>query len=435
MKERVYLKSSVKLESSINIFYFIALILGYVNFIYISGVYEIKEGILFLIKFSIVANIVINLIISEIWIKLLANELYYLPEEVKIEDLYIKVKEFLEERNFKTSLDTYYYCIIARKNDRTYYITLKNGTKLRVAEKCEKYRIGIIRYRDCLKDIPVIVSVIQDCYIKDFEPLYKIKTKISFMGDLKKIVLSIGLFPIMVIFVFMYAVLVGVYSLDYETKAYYKEIEEKQQKYSNLKKTLYIETEEDYSNKSYEDILQLDYQPYEVEIFMDYDLKVSNEVVLELINCSCYFQKQIILDENTLLHICFWDDYKKDKLNKYIFEYDIEESKFVKVTKNGEEVYTSKGIERAWMDILEEYYKKSYVYIINDFVMSDCIFLQTEMKKITENNYVYECIDKLKDDYIFEVYEVTPNGKGWYYKETIGIYKCDIDEGKIYKIE
>ena len=162
----------------------------------------------------------------------------------------------------------------------------------------------------------------------------------------------------------------------------------------------------------------------------------SNIDMFDVLDTVCYFQKQVDLGNDKILHICLYQEYTENfkwgSYFNYTYIYDIKNKKYIKLIADGIETTDEKIINQSFIKMIKVYYNKVKKFGYTDTTEAACKFLYNALNTKKRNNYVYECVGKISGNNLFKVYEIITDEKGGYNKKLVEMYECDDYKRNIY---
>lgn len=556
-KNKSTLKSSLPFKSKINIFVYTIFSIWVIWFIYYSGFYGINIALKNSIKLFIVVTLFSDFILTRFLIFILDKKKYCFSYEKFTDDLYNKIKNKLSIAGFNIIDEEKYSYIIIIKNAICYKIFFYEDNYFKIVSirnrvdingnilKKYIYKIAILKYYRLLKDIPLIVSIIQNFIFDDFDMIKKFRTKnkpISRFHKFAKVICYLIL--IVVVCPSITYLIAGIIILDDEIKNFIPKTEQAIEQIEQMKDYFseynpYI-IEPEFNIKSYPKIRNIDKEPAtklnnkghyvffnginSVEIISNkkennicvrfylsrkdakkdlcfdfygnlskdnsiityekdgYKIKIetfdnwetcittdnfeetkyntfsnteatnlgcsvrgyyesnptdfSNIDMFDVLDTVCYFQKQIDLGNNKILHICLYQEYTENfkwgNYFNYTYIYDVKNKKYIKLIIDGIETTDEKIINQSFIEMIKVYYNKVKKFGYTDTTEVNCKFLYNALNTKKRNNYIYECVGKISKNNLFKVYEIITNEKGGYNKKLIEMYECNAYKRNIY---
>jgi hypothetical protein len=254
-------------------------------------------------------------------------------------------------------------------------------------------------YRRALRDIPVIVSAVQNGTIQNYDDLATLKCKNCPVNNSTKIfrlIIVVGLCVGCIVFSFVLAGYIGV------------------AKRLNDYKRYCVTRDESVTEASLPNFRELTY---------------PSEKIKDAVENICYFRTQIPASDNILLVYYLWSE-KNTKCHFYQFAYDTENEKFIAVELDYTKIVNEpEQIEKAFDEMI-----KSGDINVNSKIREDCTFLYNHLADISDMNtyYICECNGiKSNGDSLFTVYKLDKYDDMRVTSKIYGNYYCNKQKNKI----
>jgi hypothetical protein len=378
------LKSIVPFKNRLNIFYITAILLCVVYFMYVGAYKDLRASVVSAAIFFVIEILIVNTVIVKLLLYFMGKNKYYLPTGTSIES----VNKALSDSGFKTRIVN---SSVLVKKSSAYYVNLKSDGAFTVSARWF--------YRRALRDIPAIVSVIQNGTIQNYEALTNLKVKNCPVNNRTKIIgliFAVGLCVGCIVFSFVLAGYIGV------------------EKRLNDYKRYAVATNENIAEKSLKNFGELTYPSEEIE---------------NVVDDVCYFRTQIPASNNILLVYYLWSE-NGGKCHFYQFAYDTENEKFIAAELDYTKLVTKpKQLEKTFYKMI-----KKGDGSINSRIREDCTFLYNNLPDTDDLNtyYICECNGMSNNgDSRFTVYKLTKYDDMKVASQIYGNYYCNKQKNKI----
>jgi hypothetical protein len=378
------LKSIVPFKNKLNIFYIITTLLCVAYFMYVGAYKSLRESILSAAIFLGIGILLVNTVVAKLLLYFMGRKKYYLPTGTSIES----VNKALSDSDFKTSIVN--NSVLAKKGS-TYSVNLKSDGAFTVSARWF--------YRRALRDIPALVSVIQNGTIQNYEALTNLKVKNCPVNNRTKIIrlmFMVGLCVGCVVFSFVLAGYIGV------------------EKRLNDYKRYAVAENEKVAEKSSQNFVELTY---------------PNEEIKNAVEAVCYFRTQIPTSDNILLVYYLWSE--NNALHHfYQFAYDTENKKFVAAELDYTKLVTKpKQLKKAFDDMIN-----NGNISVSSRIREDCAFLYSCLADTDNPNTYYICeYNGMNNntDSSFTVYKLIKYDDMRVTSQIYGNYYCNKQKNKI----
>jgi hypothetical protein len=351
---------------------------------YVGAYKDLRASVVSAAIFLVIEAVFVNTVVAKLLLYFMGKNKYYLPVGTSVES----INKTLSDSGFKTSITNSGVLV---KKGSTYFVNLKSDGAFTVSARWF--------YRRALRDIPAIVSVIQNGTIQNYDVLTNLKVKNCPVNNRTKIlqlIFTVGLCVGCIVFSFVLAGYIGV------------------DKRLNDYKRYAVAKDENISEESLKNLRELTY---------------PNEDIKNSVDDVCYFRTQIPASDNILLVYYLWSE-NSGKCHFYQFAYDTENEKFVAAELDYTKLVTKpKQIEKAFDKMI-----KSGDGSVSSRIREDCAFLYSYLADTDNPNtyYICECNGMNNNtDSLFTVYKLIKYDDMKVTSQIYGNYYCNKQKNKI----